>query len=65
VDGLTQRALRLLHEPGQYRPLGAPARARVLQRYELGRCRRELVQFLQGLRRADPVGAVFSALGGK
>jgi glycosyltransferase involved in cell wall biosynthesis len=64
VDGLTERALKVLRDPGQYQPLGAAARARVQERYELGRCTRELVQFFQGLRRVDPVEAVFSSLGG-
>jgi glycosyltransferase involved in cell wall biosynthesis len=62
VDGLTERALRVLRDPGQYRSLGEAARARVLERYELSLCVSQLVQFFQGFRR-NSVDQLFANLG--
>jgi len=45
VDGLTDRALRVLREPERYRPLGSVARARVLERYDKKKCIHELVDY--------------------
>jgi glycosyltransferase involved in cell wall biosynthesis len=47
VDGLTTQALRMLHDPEQFRPLGAAARQRVLEHYELRRCANELAGFFE------------------
>jgi glycosyltransferase involved in cell wall biosynthesis len=47
VEGLAERAVRVLKDPAQYRPLGAAARARVLERYELKHCLNELAAFFQ------------------
>lgn len=47
VDGLAEQALRVLRDPGQFRHLGAAARTRVLERYELSGCARQLVEFFQ------------------
>ena len=64
VDALAEEALKVLRDPGQYRPLGEAARRRVLERYELGKCIGELTKLF-----ADTVGAakadqVFSGLKG-
>ena len=37
----------VLRDPGQFRPLGAAARARILERYELKRCTAELVKLFE------------------
>src|SRR5262249_13710436 len=49
VDGLTEQALKVLRDPGQFRHLGGAARARVLERYEQRRCIAALVQFFQSM----------------
>jgi glycosyltransferase involved in cell wall biosynthesis len=62
VDGLAARAVRVLRDREQYRPLGAAARQRVLERYEKGRCIDELVQFFQTFQRKS-VDQLFANLG--
>jgi glycosyltransferase involved in cell wall biosynthesis len=47
VDGLTEHALAVLHDPEQFRHLGNAARARVLERYELRRCISQLVDLFE------------------
>ena len=47
VDGLTRHALDVLRDPGRFRHLGAAARARVLERYEMKHCLRQLVQLFE------------------
>jgi glycosyltransferase involved in cell wall biosynthesis len=55
VDGLAERALRVLRDPGQYRHLGQAARQRVLERYESRVCHEQLVQFFQSFARPGAV----------
>src|SRR5262249_24133835 len=47
LDGLAGQAVRVLRDPGSFRALGAAARDRVLERYELGKCAGELVQLFE------------------
>jgi glycosyltransferase involved in cell wall biosynthesis len=47
VDGVAERALRVLRDPGQYRHLGQAARQRVLERYDNRVCHDQLMQFFQ------------------
>jgi glycosyltransferase involved in cell wall biosynthesis len=47
VESLTNQALRVLRDPGEYRPLGEAARQRVLERYELRLCANELARFFE------------------
>lgn len=47
VDGLTERALRVLRDPAGHRPLGAAARARVLERYEKRHCIDQLLELFR------------------
>ena len=49
VDGLAKQALRVLRDPGQFRPLGAAARARILEHYELEHCAAQLVELFESL----------------
>jgi glycosyltransferase involved in cell wall biosynthesis len=50
VEGLAERAVRVLRDPQAHRHLGQNARARVLERFEAGRCHRQLVQFFEEVR---------------
>jgi glycosyltransferase involved in cell wall biosynthesis len=47
VDGLTERALRVLRDPQGHRALGEAARARVMERYEQRHCINQMVQLFQ------------------
>jgi glycosyltransferase involved in cell wall biosynthesis len=47
VDGLTEQALRVLLDPEQFRPLGAAARATILEKYELKHCTDQLVRLFE------------------
>ncbi len=47
ADALAGEALRVLRDPGQFRPLAAAARQRVLERYELGRCTHRLIKLFE------------------
>jgi glycosyltransferase involved in cell wall biosynthesis len=47
LDALSKQAVRVLRDPGQFRHLGAAARGRILERYELGRCTAELVKLFE------------------
>jgi len=49
VDGLAEKALRVLRDPAGHRPLGAAARARVMERYEKRHCINQVVQLLQSV----------------
>jgi glycosyltransferase involved in cell wall biosynthesis len=49
VDGLAAQALRILRAPEEYRYLGRAARARVMERYESGRCLGQLVEFFESV----------------
>jgi glycosyltransferase involved in cell wall biosynthesis len=49
VDGLAERALRVLRDPGQYRHLGQAARQRVLERYDTRVCHEQLTRFFQSV----------------
>jgi glycosyltransferase involved in cell wall biosynthesis len=46
-DALASAALRVLRDPGQFRPLAAAARQHVLERYELGHCTQQLVRLFE------------------
>jgi glycosyltransferase involved in cell wall biosynthesis len=61
VDGLVERAVRVLRDPAGHRPLGLAARTRVMEEYEKGRCINDLVQMFQSLgqRGADAFFANF------
>jgi glycosyltransferase involved in cell wall biosynthesis len=54
VEGLAEQAVRVLRDPGQFRHLGAAARARILERYELQGCVAELVKLFEGLAADSP-----------
>jgi glycosyltransferase involved in cell wall biosynthesis len=47
VDGLTQRGLKILHDPAALSHLGAAAHQRVLERYEMNHCMTELVRYFE------------------
>jgi glycosyltransferase involved in cell wall biosynthesis len=64
VDGLAEQALRVLRDPGKYRPLAQAARQRVLERYELGKCITELTKLFADTVSAAKVDKVFSGLQG-
>jgi glycosyltransferase involved in cell wall biosynthesis len=49
VEGLAERAVRVLRQPQEFRHLGAAARQRVLERYEDNLCHRQLVEFFESL----------------
>jgi glycosyltransferase involved in cell wall biosynthesis len=57
VDGLAERALRVLRDPAQYRHLGQAARQRVLERYDNRVCHEQLVQFFQSFARSGATTA--------
>jgi glycosyltransferase involved in cell wall biosynthesis len=59
VDGLADRAIKVLKDPEQYRYLGDAARARVLERYETRKCINQLVEYFTEVsnRRNDRVFA--------
>jgi glycosyltransferase involved in cell wall biosynthesis len=49
VDELTRQALKVLRDPAPFRPLGAAARVRVLERYELTHCIGALVKLFESV----------------
>jgi glycosyltransferase involved in cell wall biosynthesis len=49
VEGLADRAVRVLRDPNGHRHLGQNARQRVLERYEGNRCNQQLVEFFEEL----------------
>jgi len=51
VDGLTERALRVLDDPAGHRHLGDAARQVVLERYEKKRCINQLVELFEEVAR--------------
>jgi glycosyltransferase involved in cell wall biosynthesis len=59
VDGLADRAIKVLRHPEEYRHLGDTARARVLERYEARKCINQLVEYFTEVynRRTDSVFA--------
>jgi glycosyltransferase involved in cell wall biosynthesis len=61
IDGLVERAVKVLRDPAGHKPLAVAARARVMEEYEKGHCLNELVQMFQGLgqRGADEFFANF------
>ncbi len=64
VDELADHAIRVLRDPGAYRHLGAAARQRVLERYELKHCIGQLVRLFEDVAGATPHrDDFFSALG--
>jgi glycosyltransferase involved in cell wall biosynthesis len=60
VDGLADRAIKVLKDPQQYRHLGEAARARVLERYEARKCIAQLVDYFQEVRNRRTDGAFTS-----
>jgi glycosyltransferase involved in cell wall biosynthesis len=63
VDGMAERAIRLLRDPEETRMLGESARARVLERYEAGKCINELVKFFRTFENRA-VDSLFASFGG-
>jgi glycosyltransferase involved in cell wall biosynthesis len=66
VDGLAERAVRVLRDPEEYRHLGRAARQRVLERYEKKLCIDQLVKLFKdvaGRSRSASVDEAFRALG--
>ena len=62
VDGLADRAIKVLKDPEQYRFLGNAARERVLERYEQKKCITQLVEYFKEVKnRAND--QAFSQLG--
>ncbi len=59
VDGLADRALRVLSDVELSNQLREAARQRILERYELGKCLQNIVQFFQEFRR--PLNATDAA----
>ena len=45
VDGLADKAIKVLRDPAEYRPLATAARQRILERYEKELCVAQLVSF--------------------
>ncbi len=69
VDALTEKALYLLDHPDEARRLGEGARQRCLERYELGLCINQLVDYFQSTsqkqvnsfgEKENPVGQFFN-----
>lgn len=56
VDGLADRAVRILNDPELARRLGDNARQRVMERYEMGKCIAELSDYFQGFSRTTGPG---------
>jgi glycosyltransferase involved in cell wall biosynthesis len=54
VDALTQQALAVLRAPERFESLGAAARTRVLERYELEHCIGQLTGFFEQVAGANP-----------
>jgi glycosyltransferase involved in cell wall biosynthesis len=63
VDGLAARMLKVLRDPAQYKPLGQAARARVLERYEKGKCIQQLVQLFQSYTSRSQADMLFANMG--
>jgi glycosyltransferase involved in cell wall biosynthesis len=49
VAGLAEQAIKVLRDPGQFRHLGETARARILEKYELALCTRQLVELFESV----------------
>jgi glycosyltransferase involved in cell wall biosynthesis len=47
VDGLAERAVRVLRDPEQFRHLGAAARQHILEKYELKLCTNQLIELFE------------------
>ena len=52
VDGLADKAVKVLRDPAAHRPLAAAARQRILERYEKELCFRQLVGFFEEVKAA-------------
>jgi glycosyltransferase involved in cell wall biosynthesis len=63
VDALAAEAVKVLRDPGQFRPLGKAARERVLERYDSRVCIEQLVKFFEGLGKKPAVDTLFAGLG--
>jgi glycosyltransferase involved in cell wall biosynthesis len=50
VDGLAEKAIRVLRDPAAHRPLARAARERVLERYEKERCIGQLVEYFKQIK---------------
>jgi glycosyltransferase involved in cell wall biosynthesis len=62
ADGLAEKALRVLREPGQFRHLGAAARERVLEHYEVRKCLNKLTNLFLNVTRRSGTDAAFEGL---
>ncbi|HLJ94274.1 MAG TPA: glycosyltransferase [Gemmataceae bacterium] len=60
VDGLAEKAIRVLRDPAAHRPLAQAARQRVLERYEKEQCIGQLVDYFQEIKRREK-DAVFAS----
>jgi glycosyltransferase involved in cell wall biosynthesis len=61
-EGLAQRALQVLKDPGAMRPLGQAARSRIVERYEVRKCLDDLALFFQNFK-TQTVDDLFTDLG--
>jgi glycosyltransferase involved in cell wall biosynthesis len=59
VDGLTDRALKVLRDPPQYRPLGQAARRLILEKYDKPKCVQQMVELFRGYERKRSLDAIF------
>ena len=54
VEGLAEKAIKVLRNPAEYRPLGKAARQRVLERFEKELCIGQLVDFFKEIKSREP-----------
>jgi glycosyltransferase involved in cell wall biosynthesis len=54
VDGLAEKAIEVLRNPAEYRPLAKAARQRVLERYEKELCIGQLVDYFKEIKSRNP-----------
>jgi glycosyltransferase involved in cell wall biosynthesis len=63
VDGLAEQAVAVLRDPVAYRGLGASARQRIVERYELRKCTAELIKLFESVSSAARADQVFRGTG--
>ena len=63
VEGLAEDAVKVLRDPGQFRPLGKAARERVLERYDSRVCINQLVKFFESMGKTPVIDSLFANLG--
>jgi glycosyltransferase involved in cell wall biosynthesis len=62
VDGLAEKAIRVLRDPAAHRPLGAAARQRCLERYEKTLCINQLVRYFKEFEKPK-ADSIFATMG--